>query len=135
MVRLEKHRYIIFELITNRDDIDEKKLSDTLWNQILRLFGETGTSQTGLWMIYYDKENKRGVIRTSLDYYENVRAALSVITKLYERQDFQAKHKNSELIFHVLGVSGTIKTIKEKFFFVPKKKKQNEKKPRNKNRK
>ncbi len=119
MVKLERHRYIVFEIISERNDINEDNIKSTLWNQIFRLFGEFGTSQTGLWIIYYDKENKRGVIRTSLKYYENVRAALVMITSIFGKQDERSGRKDHDVIFHVLGVSGTIKTIKEKYFFVP----------------
>jgi len=121
MVKLERHRYIVFEIITDRNDIDEEIIKNTLWNQIFRLFGEYGTSQTGLWIIYYDLENKRGVIRTSLKFYENVRSALALITSMFVKQDDKTKRNNHNVIFHVLGVTGTIKTIKEKYFFVPNK--------------
>ena len=125
MVRLEKHRYIVFEIITDSEDITEEKINNTLWNLIYRLYGETGTSQTGLWMIYYDKEHKRGVIRTSLNFYENVRSTLALIRKIYEKYDSKTKNTNEKVIFHVLGASGTIKTIKDKYFNVPKKQKEN----------
>ena len=121
MVKLERHRYIVFEIISDRLDITEDNIKNTLWNQIFRLYGEFGTSQTGLWIIYYDPENKRGVIRTSLTYYENVRAALAMITSIFEKQNDKTKRGVHDVIFHVLGVTGTIKTIKEKYFFVPNK--------------
>ena len=123
MVRLEKHRYIAFELITDCHNITEEKINNTIWNLIYRLYGETGTSQTGLWMIYYDLEEKRGVLRTSLSFYEKVRTTLAVVRKIYERYNNKTKPRDDKVIFHVLGVSGTIKTIKEKYFPVPKKEK------------
>ena len=124
MVRLEKHRYIVFEIITDSDDITEEKINYTLWNLIYRLYGEAGTSQTGLWMIYYDNEHKMGVIRASLNFYENIRAALALIRKIYDKYDNRGQKTSEKVIFHVLGVSGTIKTIKEKYFQVPNKSKE-----------
>ncbi|NHI92351.1 MAG: ribonuclease P protein component 2 [Candidatus Lokiarchaeota archaeon] len=121
MVKLEKHRYIAFEIISDSDEITEENINYTLWNLIYRLFGEYGTSKTGLWMIYYDKENKKGVIRISLNFYEDLRSALALIRKIHEKYDNKTKPKEIKVIFYVLGVSGTIKTIKEKYFFVPKK--------------
>ncbi|GAG88105.1 unnamed protein product [marine sediment metagenome] len=95
MVKLERHRYIVFEIISDRNNINEENIKNTLWNQIFRLFGEFGTSQTGLWIIYYDEENKHGVIRTSLKYYENVRAALAMITTIFEKQEEKNEKKKS----------------------------------------
>jgi len=124
MVRLEKHRYIVFEIITDSDDITEEQINATLWNLIYRLYGETGTSKTGLWMIYFDKEHKRGVIRASLNFYENVRSALALIRKIYDMNANKNQKISDRVIFHVLGVSGTIKTIKEKYFQVLNKSKE-----------
>jgi len=81
----------------------------TVWNQLYSLYGEYGTSKMGLWLIYFDPDSKKGVLRCSLNELDKLRTVLATITSF-------RRHKDPEVIIYILGISGTIKSIKKKYF-------------------
>ncbi|MHA1144820.1 MAG: Rpp14/Pop5 family protein [Candidatus Helarchaeota archaeon] len=116
-VKREKQRYIVFEIILNDHVITKNDIINTVWRQFTTLFGEYGSSKAGLWLIHYDPVLKKGVLRCSLHSVNHVRASL--VTLRYIRK----KNGNQELkipvIFQILGIAGTILSVKRKYFFVP----------------
>jgi len=108
-LKAEKHRYIAFEIISEDNEISSEKILKTIWSQLYSLYGEYGTSKIGLWLIYYDPESKKGVIRCSLSELDKLRTALATITSFRRKRE-------PEIIIYILGISGTIKSIKEKYF-------------------
>jgi RNase P/RNase MRP subunit POP5 len=81
-----------------------REFMDAVWSAVAKLYGEYGASLTSLSLIGYDEERKTGVIRTSLVAVNVVRASLASITSVAGR----------EVAVHVLAVSGTIKSLREK---------------------
>ncbi len=79
----------------------EREFIDTIWNSLLRIYGEFGASQSSLSLISYDATSNSAVVRSSLSALGMVRASLAMITSL-------AGSKGS---IHVLAVSGTIKSL------------------------
>ncbi|NVM03682.1 MAG: ribonuclease P protein component 2 [Candidatus Helarchaeota archaeon] len=108
-MKAEKHRYIAFEIISKINEITEEKLLNTIWHQLYTLYGEHGTSKMGLWLMNFDPKNKKGILRCNLKELDKLRTALATITS-FDRK------KQPEVIFYIIGISGTIKTIKEKYF-------------------
>ncbi|MHA1267368.1 MAG: Rpp14/Pop5 family protein [Candidatus Helarchaeota archaeon] len=98
----EKQRYILFKLITE-GKIEEKSLIRALWKTLFHLFGDYGASRTGLWLIEYEL-NKYGIIRTNIPSVPLIKKALAMIRKI----------NGQDCILMVLGVSGTIKSLKKK---------------------
>lgn len=82
----------------------EKDFLDSIWGVVGKLYGEYGASLTSLALISFDMERKIVIIRTSLETLNFVRASLATLTNV-------AGHEAS---VHVLGVSGTIKSLFEK---------------------
>jgi ribonuclease P/MRP protein subunit POP5 len=78
-----------------------KEFMDTVWGAVTRLYGEYGASLTGLTLIDYSAEEGTAVVRCTLEAVGMVRAALASITMVAGR----------EAAVHVLGVSGTIKSL------------------------
>ncbi|HIJ97464.1 TPA: ribonuclease P protein component 2 [archaeon] len=101
----ENWRYIAFELISNANFTD-KDIVRAITSANLRLYGEVGTSEENLWLIEYNANKKSGIIRCSHKAQQKVIAALTIITKINEQDS----------VFNILGVSGTIKKTKEKYF-------------------
>ena len=97
----ERQRYILFKIISE-GKIEEKHLIRAIWKNLFQLYGDFGTSQTGLWVIEY--ENNHGIIRTNVQALQMVRTALAVIRKIEDKN----------CLFVVIGVSGTIKALKKK---------------------
>ncbi len=82
----------------------EREFIDTIWNSLLRIYGEFGASQSGLSLMSYDADSKSAVIRSSLSALSMVRSSIALITSL-------AGSKGS---IHVLAISGTIKSLRQK---------------------
>ena len=101
----ENWRYIAFELVSNANFTD-KDIVRAITGANLRLYGEVGTSGENLWLIEYNADKKSGIIRCSHKTQQKVIAALTIITKINEQ----------DVVFNILGVSGTIKKTKEKYF-------------------
>jgi len=84
--------------------VSKGDVADTVWNAVLRLFGEYGASQTNLALIEYDQEKSWGIIRCSHRTVEMVRASIASVTEINEKS----------VAIHVLRVSGTLKALKRK---------------------
>jgi RNase P/RNase MRP subunit POP5 len=98
-----KRRYLALQI--DSDGVPSRKeFMDAVWSAVAKLYGEYGASRTGLALIDYDVEKKTGIIRTSLVAVNLVRASLASITSVVGK----------EAAVHVLAVSGTIKSLREK---------------------
>lgn len=102
----EKQRYIIFELISEKDH-ELGAVVEAVWDTVLDLIGEHGTAEANPWILkdLYDEEQQRGGIRVHKDHVEDVRAALALITKI----------GGVETTVHVLGVTGTMDSAEKKY--------------------
>lgn len=117
-MKSERIRYIAFEVLCSHE-IHFRTLTSAIWSELYTLFGENGTSKTGLWLVTLaacpldgdpgDVEEKlkiyRGILRTNEQSTDIIRITLAFITEIA---------RNSALI-HVLGVSGTIKKAQKKY--------------------
>lgn len=98
MLKRVKRRYLAVEL-ESEGFLNSQEFMDAVWAAVVKLYGEHGTSRTGLTLIDYDAERRFAVIRTMLVTVDMVRAALASMTKI----------GGKPLAVHVLTVSGTIK--------------------------
>ena len=107
----EAKRYIAFEVISqvplNREDV-----ISLIWKASLDFKGECGTSKLDLWIMKvwrcessHHENVLRGILRCNREEVENARAVLSVITEF----------KGERVVFHILGISGTIRSATKKF--------------------
>lgn len=103
-------RYISFEAISeiplNRDDI-----ISLVWESSLNFHGECKTSKFDLWIMKIwkieseDNNVIKGIIQCNRDEINSVRAIIPLITKF----------RGKRVVFHTLGISGTIKSAIKKF--------------------
>ena len=98
----ERQRYILFKIISD-GDFEEGQFIRALWRNLFQLYGESGTSRTGLWVTEFVK-NEYGIIRTNTVTLPMVRTVLSVIRSI----------GGVNCILVIQGVSGTIKSLKKK---------------------
>ncbi|MHA1230186.1 MAG: Rpp14/Pop5 family protein [Candidatus Helarchaeota archaeon] len=105
-MKLEKHRYVVFKYYAE-NEITKEEFIKGLWNSIYEVFGCKGASETGLWIIEFNKNEKKGILRCDLKSLIKIRVALTLITEL---------PRNNRIMFQILGISGTIKKAKEKFY-------------------
>jgi ribonuclease P/MRP protein subunit POP5 len=102
----EKKRYILFQVMSE-EPIAYEDLEQAVWNQFLDTFGELGVSKTGLWIVknLYNSEKQTGVLRCNHKSVQQMIAGLGLITRLGD----------SRVIFKILKVSGTIRSLKCEF--------------------
>jgi len=100
-------RYIAYEAMSE-NKIGSDEIMNAMLYSCLNLLGEKGTSEAQMWIIKntYDSEKNMGLIKCNHKAIENIRAALSLIQRIGD----------SRVIIRVLGVSGTIKAAKQKYF-------------------
>lgn len=100
----ERNRYIAFELVCD-SQISRGEVVKAVWNALLQFLGELGASKTSLWVMDWDEQRKRGILKVNHCSVDEVRAALTLMKEL----------NGNPLVFRTLGVSGSVKKTKEKF--------------------
>lgn len=102
----ERERYIVFEIISD-EAVEYRDFSKSVWFSALSLLGELGVAESQVRIIknLYDSKTQRGVIRCRHDRTEHVRSSLALIKKI----------GNANAIIKVLGITGTIKSAKNKY--------------------
>ncbi|MBC7129943.1 hypothetical protein H5T51_01815 [Candidatus Bathyarchaeota archaeon] len=98
-----KRRYLALK-IESEENFSHKEFISTLWDSLIRLFGEYGASRTGMTLIDYQTEKKLVIIRVFHKEVETVRAAIAAIKKIKEKP----------AAVHVIKVSGTLRALREK---------------------
>jgi len=103
-------RYLAFDAISEQKILLDD-LINTIWHSVLNFLGEVGTSRASIKIIKdtYDDKRQMGILRCSHDDVENVRSALTLIQRIGD----------TRVILRVLGISGSIKAAKMKFFGEP----------------
>jgi len=102
-------RYIVFEIVSEKQ-AEYNDFVSAFWSSILNFLGEQGTSEANIWIIknLYEVKQQRGVIKCRHDYVEYIRTALMLIQIIGE----------TKAVVHVLGVTGTIKSAKNKYLSI-----------------
>lgn len=102
-----KKRYLAFEIISE-SDVEFVDFVNVAWNSILTFIGERGASKSGIWFVkdLWDPKQRKGVVKCSYRAVESVRASLALITRIGDNR----------IIINILGVSGTLRSAKTKFF-------------------
>jgi RNase P/RNase MRP subunit POP5 len=103
LLKRVKRRYLLLKVDSEVTPTD-KELLNEIWVSIIKLYGEVGASQTGLSLVDYDAECKTGKLRVWLKSLQPVRASIASITRL----------AGKEAAVHVLAISGTLKSLREK---------------------
>ncbi len=103
MSRRVRRRYLAIKVLSEKH-ASRGEVIDAVWNAVLRLFGEYGASQTNLRFIEFDSRRDYAVLRCSHAALEMVRASIVSITEIDRKR----------AVFHVLGVSGTLRSLRRK---------------------
>ncbi len=98
-----RRRYLALK-IDSDEPPDSREVSDAVWDAVLKLFGDIGASQAGLYMVGSDKEKSYMVLRCSHKALPMVRAAIASITKV----------GGKPAAVQVLRISGTLKALRAK---------------------
>ena len=98
-----KRRYLALQVDSDGAPTP-KEFMDAVWSAVTKLYGEYGASLTSLTLIDYNAEKRIAVIRIALATVGMVRTSLASIMSI----------ANREAAVHVVAVSGTIKSLREK---------------------
>ena len=103
----EIHRYLAYQVVSE-SRVPFPELTNTIWGSILSFLGELGAAKANVWIIKdtYDEEKQIGLIRCNHTSVEQVRSALALISRIGD----------TRVIVKVLGISGTMKAARKKFF-------------------
>ncbi len=104
MTKYVRRRYLALKIECEEGGVDHRAVSDSVWNTVLRLFGEVGCSQAGLYLVHFDETKEYAVLRCSHKALPMVKAAIASVAKI----------DNKPAAIHVLRVSGSIKTLNKK---------------------
>ena len=96
----EKRRYLLFEAICDAE-VGKHELQNAIWDSIYSLYGDTGASESRLWLVNYDSGIGIGVLRCAHRTVEEVRAALACIHSV----------DGVRTAIRVIRVSGTLKGV------------------------
>lgn len=103
MTRRIRRRYLALKVESDRP-FEDADIRQAVWSAVQRLFGEYGASQTGLFLVEYDKLRNLAVLRCSHTALPMVRASIASVTEI----------QNHTVAIHVLRVSGTLKALRKK---------------------
>ena len=109
----EKNRYISFEL-TSETKFARDEIVKAVWSACLRFLGEKGTSTTSLWIMDWDPEKQRGIIKVNHRSVDDIKAALALMPEIKK-----ADGDKYGIIYRTLTVSGTLKKVREKAGLFP----------------
>lgn len=99
-----RRRYITLKIV-GEQFIEKEDLIRALWDAVLQLFGEYGASRVNLSLIEYKAEKNYAILRCSHGVLDMVRASVASVTEI----------KGKPVAINVLGVSGTLKSLRKKF--------------------
>ena len=99
-------RYVVFEIIPEKP-VEYGDFMAAFWSSLLNLLGENGAADARIWVIknLFDDKQQRGVVKCQHDFVEYTRASLMMVQIIGE----------TKAIVRVLGVTGTIKSAKDKY--------------------
>jgi RNase P/RNase MRP subunit POP5 len=101
--RYVRRRYVAVRVESNQT-FSERDVYDAVWTSLVRLFGEYGASQSGLFLVEYKPEKRQAVFRCSHRALEMVKASIAATTEV----------TTEKAAFHIIRVSGTLKSLRTK---------------------
>jgi ribonuclease P/MRP protein subunit POP5 len=103
----EKNRYIAFE-ITSEQKYSRDEVVKAVWNAALRFLGEKGAGTASLWIMDWDAEAQKGIIKVNHKSVDDIKASLTLLSEIKKGDDRYAA------AYRTITVSGTLKKLREK---------------------
>ncbi|MEM5804579.1 MAG: Rpp14/Pop5 family protein [Candidatus Aenigmatarchaeota archaeon] len=101
------HRYMAYQVLSEKK-VSFDDLVAAMWHSLMNFTGELGASQSRVWILrnMWDHEKQLGLLRCEHGSVEEVRAGLALVQRVGEMP----------IVIKVLGISGTAKAARQKFF-------------------
>ncbi len=106
----EKKRYVGLKMYSE-ENLKKEEIFNILWNSIINNYGEIESSKINLWIVdTKEVENKKRkqyniIVKCQRGYEDKLKTAFYSIYR----------YRQSRLVVHTLGTSGTIKTLQKKY--------------------
>ncbi len=98
----ERNRYLTFSLSCDAK-VGRKEAVDSIWSSLLNMYGEVGASKTSMWVMDYDPNTKKGIVKVNHKSVETLRSSMTVVKEIGGRR----------ARIDVLRSSGTLKKARE----------------------
>jgi ribonuclease P/MRP protein subunit POP5 len=99
----ERNRYLLFEVLSD-GTFDRKPVVDAVWASLLRLHGELGASKTSLWVMDWEKEKKKGILKVNHKSIDTLRSSAALVKEV----------GGKKATINVTRVAGTLKAARER---------------------
>lgn len=99
-----KRRYVAFEVLGS-SKVGRDALVSQMVKSHLRFAGEKGFFLSSPWLVFFDEESQRGLVRSNLSGLDDLRTSMLLTTDI----------QGEPVIVRSIGVSGTIRACKDKF--------------------
>jgi len=101
----DRKRYLVFRIISEAP-LDYPNVKGAIWHSMENWLGQNELAQASPRLIknLWDGRKKKGYLQCSPKYVDQVKMALALIKQIGDQR----------VIFHVIRVSGTIKSAKDK---------------------
>jgi len=105
-----KKRYLAFEVLCDKT-LSREEVISLIWVAAGNLYGSCGVSKFDLWVVRVwqfqisGQNAVKGILRCNREAIDSIRSTFPLINN----------SKGKRVVFHTLGVSGTIKSAKRKF--------------------
>jgi ribonuclease P/MRP protein subunit POP5 len=98
----ERNRYVVVDIMSERQ-LERKPVVDAIWGALLRLFGEFGAAKTSLWVMDWEPQKRRGIVKVNHESVDMLRAAAATVKEI----------DGKKAIISVTRVSGTLRAARE----------------------
>jgi ribonuclease P/MRP protein subunit POP5 len=99
----DRNRYIVFEIL-GEGRFDRRDVVNVIWSHLLRLYGEVGAAGASLWVMDYDMEGGRGIIKVNHGGVSMIRSAMALVKSI----------RGDRAVLNVTLVSGTLKKARQR---------------------
>ena len=102
-MQIQRQRYVLFEFLLPKKqlNLNEKLIVKSIWNSMIKLFGEYNSYFSGLWIVKFSASQQWGILRCTNKTKERVITSLAFTTEI----------NKIPIIFHTIKTSGTIKKL------------------------
>lgn len=106
----EKKRYVGLKMYSE-EKLKKEEIFNILWNSIINNYGEIESSKINLWIVdsrevKNDKRKQYNIIVKCQRGYE--KKLITALNSIY-------RHRQTRIVVHTIGTSGTIKSLKRKY--------------------
>ncbi len=83
----EKNRYFVIKIHSDHE-FTRKQLIKTLWNSAFENLGSINIAKSGFWLMDFNHEQQKGILRTNNKKQQEVRITLTLIQNIQDKKAF-----------------------------------------------